>query len=99
YTTLGTAARRSTTNTIGRLSAFGAISEMKRAVPRASGNDNTSATTAMSTVPVITAAMPNRWTSGCHDWVVKNDHLATPRAWAAWAARNTPTATVMPRTA
>jgi hypothetical protein len=64
YTTLGTAAIRSTMLTSRRCQAPVAISEMNKAVPVASGTEMHTATNAISTVPVSTAAMPKWWASG-----------------------------------
>ncbi|MFF4135713.1 hypothetical protein ACFY1B_30105 [Streptomyces mirabilis] len=56
-----------------RRSLRGATSEMNSAVPTAGGTEGVTATAAISRVPVRTAAMPNRWTSGCHAAVVRKE--------------------------
>jgi hypothetical protein len=80
YTTLGTAAMRSTIDTNVCLYRGGAISDTKSAVPSARGIEITIATNAIRTVPLSTAAMPKRWASGCQLEVVRNDNPATFRA-------------------
>ena len=61
---LGTAAIRSTAETSQALSRRGAYSVMNRAKPRASGKADDEATSATSTVPTRTAAMPILSSSG-----------------------------------
>src|SRR5262249_26481530 len=65
YTTLGTAAIRSTRPIQKRLPRV-AYSDMYNATHSASGNATQSATDAINSVPTRTAAMPKFPESGCH---------------------------------
>ena len=76
----------------------GATSVMNSAVPSGDGKATETATRAMSTVPVRTAAMPNSPRSGCQAWVVMNPNPATRSAWSPRNSRNEPTAAMMART-
>jgi hypothetical protein len=58
YTTLGTAAIRSTRPISVRFARRGTYSEMYSAIPVANGTASRIATSAIRTVPVRTAAMP-----------------------------------------
>jgi hypothetical protein len=99
YTTLGTAAIRSTTVTSVRRSRRGAYSEMNSAVPVASGTATVIATSPTRTVPASTAAMPKLPASGSHRCVVRNPQPRARSASAARIARKKPTSAMTERTA
>ena len=67
---------------------------MYSAEPTASGTATTTATLAISTVPVMIAAMPNLPPSGFQSCAVRNDSPALCSAFHARYPRNVPTRTM-----